>query len=138
VALGVPKRIVSFVLPAGYSFNLDGSTLYLAVALVFVAQAAGAALTTGRQVEMMVTLMLASKGLAGVPRASQAILSAALVSFGLPLEGLMLIQGVDSLMDMARSTINVLGNCVASAVIWRWEGGVADSPDSERGGSVKV
>ena len=120
--MGVPKRIVAFVLPAGYSFNLDGSTLYLAVASVFVAQAAGIDMTIGRQLQMMLTLMLTSKGVAAVPRASLVILSATLASFGLPLEGVAVILGVDALMDMARTSINLLGNCLASVVMARWEG----------------
>jgi len=120
--MGVPKRIVAFVLPAGYSFNLDGSTLYLAVASVFVAQAAGIAMPLGTQLLMMLTLMLTSKGVAAVPRASLVILSGTLASFGLPLEGVAVILGVDALMDMARTSINLLGNCLASVVMARWEG----------------
>ncbi|MEI6357315.1 MAG: cation:dicarboxylase symporter family transporter, partial [Verrucomicrobiota bacterium] len=122
IGLGVPKRIVSFVMPLGYSFNLDGSTLYLAVASVFVAQAAKVELTIGQQVTMLITLMLTSKGMAGIPRASQVILAGTLVTFGLPLEGVALIIGVDELMDMARTTVNLLGNCLATAVMARWEG----------------
>jgi proton glutamate symport protein len=124
--LGVPKRIVGFVIPTGYSFNLDGSTLYLAVASVFVAQAAEA--TTGvhfgidRQIMLMLTLMITSKGIAAVPRASLVILLAALHSFGLPPEGVAVIFAVDELMDMARTAVNVLGNCLASVVVARWEG----------------
>jgi proton glutamate symport protein len=118
---GVPKRIVAFVLPTGYSFNLDGSTLYLAVASVFVAQAAGVHLTLGNQLLMMLTLMLTSKGVAAVPRASLVILSGTLASFGLPLEGVAVILGVDALMDMARTSVNLVGNCLASAVMGRWE-----------------
>jgi proton glutamate symport protein len=119
---GVPRRIVAFVLPTGYSFNLDGSTLYLAVASVFVAQAAGVELTLGRQVVMMLTLMLTSKGVAAVPRASLVILSGTLATFGLPLEGVAVILGVDALMDMARTSVNLLGNCLASSVMARMEG----------------
>ncbi len=119
---GVPRRIVAFVLPTGYSFNLDGSTLYLAVASVFVAQAAGVDMSVGRQLLMMLTLMLTSKGVAGVPRAGLVILSGALTTFGLPLQGVAVIVGVDALMDMARTSINVVGNCLASAVMARWEG----------------
>ncbi len=122
VAFGVPKRIVSFVMPLGYSFNLDGSTLYLAVASVFVAQAAGVEMTVTKQVVMMLTLMLTSKGMAGIPRASQVILAGTLVTFGLPLEGVALIMGVDELMDMARTTVNLVGNCLATAVMARVEG----------------
>ncbi len=120
--MGVPRRIVAFVLPAGYSFNLDGSTLYLAVASVFVAQAAGVNMSLGTQLLMMLTLMLTSKGVAAVPRASLVILSGTLASFGLPLEGVAVILGVDALMDMARTSINLLGNCLASVVMARVEG----------------
>ncbi len=120
--LGVPRRIVAFVLPTGYSFNLDGSTLYLSLAAMFVAQAAGVELTFGQQMLMMVTLMLTSKGVAAVPRASLVILSGTLVAFGLPLEGVAVILGVDELMDMARTTVNLVGNCLASVVMARWEG----------------
>ena len=119
---GVPRRIVSFVMPLGYSFNLDGTTLYLSMASVFVAQAAGVDLSIGQQIIMMLTLMLTSKGVAAVPRASLVILSGTLASFGLPLEGVALILGVDELMDMARTTINLVGNCLATAVMARWEG----------------
>jgi proton glutamate symport protein len=121
-ALGVPRRIVSFVIPTGYSFNLDGSTLYLSLAAIFVAQAAGVQLTIGQQVLMMLTLMLTSKGVAGVPRAALVILAGTLSSFGLPLEGVAVILGIDEIMDMGRTTVNVVGNCLASAVIARWEG----------------
>lgn len=119
---GVPARIVAFVMPTGYSFNLDGSTLYLAIASVFVAQAAGIDLPLSQQILMMLTLMLTSKGVAAVPRASLVILSGALASFGLPLQGVAVILGVDALMDMARTSINLVGNCLASAVMARWEG----------------
>ncbi|HEU5359480.1 MAG TPA: dicarboxylate/amino acid:cation symporter [Gemmatimonadales bacterium] len=118
---GVPARIVAFVLPTGYTFNLDGSTLYLAVASVFVAQAAGIPLTVGQQVLMMLTLMLTSKGVAAVPRASLVILAGALATFHLPLEGVAVILGVDALMDMARTSVNLVGNCLASCVMARWE-----------------
>jgi proton glutamate symport protein len=120
--LGVPRRIVSFVLPLGYSFNLDGTTLYLSLAAVFVAQAAGVHLSIGQQITMLVTLMLTSKGVAGVPRASLVILAGTLASYGLPLEGVTLILGVDELMDMARTMTNVIGNCLATVVIAKWEG----------------
>lgn len=122
IEFGVPKRIVSFVMPLGYSFNLDGSTLYLAVASVFVAQAAGVELPVSQQIAIMITLMLTSKGMAGIPRASQVILAGTLVTFKLPLEGIALIIGVDELMDMARTTVNLVGNCLATAVMARWEG----------------
>ncbi len=129
--LGVPRRIVSFVLPLGYSFNLDGSTLYLSLAAVFVAQAAGVELTVGQQVTMMLTLMLTSKGVAGVPRASLVILAGTLASFGLPLEGVTLILGVDELMDMGRTMTNVVGNCLATVVIAKWEGEFVEASDRE-------
>lgn len=121
-ALGVPRRIVAFVMPTGYSFNLDGSTLYLAVASIFAAQAAGIDLTMGQQLMMMLTLMLTSKGVAGVPRASLVILAGTLATFGLPLEAVAVILGVDELMDMARTTVNLIGNCLATVVMARWEG----------------
>lgn len=119
---GVPKRIVAFVLPTGYSFNLDGSTLYLAIASVFSAQAAGIDMPIKTQVLMMLTLMLTSKGVAAVPRASLVILSGALTQFGLPLEAIAVILGVDAIMDMARTSVNLVGNCLATAVMARWEG----------------
>ena len=121
-SFGVPRRIVAFVLPTGYSFNLDGSTLYLAMASVFVAQAAGIEMPAEQQILMMLTLMLTSKGVAGVPRASLVILAGTLASFGLPLEGVAIILGVDEILDMGRTALNVVGNCLASAVIARWEG----------------
>jgi proton glutamate symport protein len=120
--LGVPRPIVAFILPLGYSFNLDGSTLYLSLASVFVAQAAGVHLTVGQQTTMLLTLMLTSKGVAGVARASLVVLAATLGAYHLPLEGITLILGVDTLMDMARTTVNVIGNCLATVVIARWEG----------------
>ncbi len=121
-AFGVPKHIVAFVLPTGYSFNLDGSTLYLSLAAMFVAQAAGVHMPLSQQILMMLTLMLSSKGVAAVPRASLVILAGTLASFNLPVEGIAVILGVDALMDMARTSVNVLGNCLASAVVARWEG----------------
>src|SRR5207253_7223118 len=120
--LGVPRRIVSFILPMGYSFNLDGSTLYLSLAAVFVAQASNHSLSFGQQLLMLLTLMLTTKGIAAVPRASLVVLSGTLATFGLPLEGIAVILGVDELMDMARTSTNVLGNCMATAVVARWEG----------------
>lgn len=120
--LGVPRRIVGFVLPTGYSFNLDGTTLYLSLAAIFVAQAAGVQMSWERQVVMLLTLMLTSKGVAGVPRASLVILLGTLASFGLPAEGVLVILGVDELMDMARTAVNVIGNCLATVVVARWEG----------------
>jgi proton glutamate symport protein len=131
VKFGVPKRIVSFVLPLGYSFNLDGSTLYLALASVFCAQAAGIELTLQQQLMMMLSLMVSSKGVAAVPRASFVILSATLVTFGIPIEAAVLILGVDTLMDMARTCTNLVGNCLASAVMARWEGDLRlDQPEN--------
>jgi len=126
-SIGVPKRIVAFVMPTGYSFNLDGTTLYLAVASVFAAQAAGVAMTWGQQIWMMITLMITSKGVAAVPRASLVILSGTLASFHLPLEAVAVILGVDELMDMARTTVNLIGNCLATCVMARWEGEFDDS-----------
>ena len=121
-ALGVPRRVVSFVIPAGYSFNLDGSTLYLAVASIFVAQAAGVRLSIGEQLLMMETLVLTSKGVAGVPRATLVVLLATAATFRLPVEPIFVILGIDALMDMARTMVNVVGNCLASVVVARWEG----------------
>ena len=120
--LGVPKKIVAFVIPTGYSFNLDGSTLYLAVASIFAAQAAGIHMSLGQQLFMMLTLMLTSKGVAGVPRASLVILAGTLGTFHLPVEAVTAIFGVDVLMDMARTSVNVVGNCLATVVTARWEG----------------
>lgn len=122
IQFGVPRKIVSLVLPLGYSFNLDGSTLYLAIASVFIAQAAGVHLSLSQQLLMMLTLMLTSKGMAGVPRASQVVLAGTLVMFGLPLEGVLLIIGIDGLLDMARTMVNLVGNCLAAAVVAQWEG----------------
>ncbi len=121
-ALGVPRRIVAFVIPAGYSFNLDGSTLYLALASVFVAQAAGVHMGWKQQMFMVGTLMLTSKGVAGVPRATLIVLLATVAMFRLPEEPIFVILGIDALMDMARTTVNVVGNCLASVVVARWEG----------------
>jgi len=129
--LGVPRRIVSFVLPLGYSFNLDGTTLYLSLAAVFVAQAAGVHLSIGQQITMLLTLMLTSKGVAGVPRASLVILAGTLASYGLPLEGVTLILGVDELMDMARTMTNVIGNCLATVVVAKWEGEFVEATDQQ-------
>jgi proton glutamate symport protein len=124
--IGVPRRIVAFVMPTGYSFNLDGTTLYLSLAAVFVAQAAGVPLSFGQQLLMVFTLMLTSKGVAGVPRASLVILLATVASFNLPAWPVFIILGIDALMDMARTAVNVLGNCLASAVVARWEGEFID------------
>lgn len=121
-ALGVPRRIVAFVIPAGYSFNLDGSTLYLAAASIFVAQAAGMHLSFAQQIVMMLSLMLTSKGVAGVPRATLVVLLATAATFHLPTEPIFVLLGIDALADMARTTVNVVGNCLASVVVARWEG----------------
>jgi len=125
-SIGVPRKIVSFVMPMGYSFNLDGTTLYLSLASVFVAQAAGIALSWEQQLLMVFTLMVTSKGVAGVPRASLVILLGTAASFGLPVEPIFIILGIDELMDMARTSVNVVGNCLATAVIARWEGEFED------------
>lgn len=130
-SIGVPKRIVAFVMPTGYSFNLDGTTLYLAVASIFAAQAAGIHLSLDQQIIMMITLMLTSKGVAGVPRASLVILAGTLASFNLPLEAIAVILGVDELMDMARTTVNLIGNCLATCVMARWEGEFDDNATGE-------
>jgi proton glutamate symport protein len=126
--MGVPREIVAFILPTGYSFNLDGTSLYLSMASVFVAQAAGIHMTLGQQLVMVFTLMLTSKGVAGVPRAALVILAGTLAQFNLPLEGIAILLGIDELVDMVRTTINVIGNCLASAVIAKWEGKFIDTP----------
>lgn len=128
-SIGVPRKIVSFVMPMGYSFNLDGTTLYLSLASVFVAQAAGIELTLSQQLIMVFTLMVTSKGVAGIPRASLVILMGTAASFGLPTWPILVILGIDELMDMARTSINVIGNCLASVVIAKWEGEF--NPDGE-------
>lgn len=121
-AFGVPRKIVSFVIPTGYSFNLDGSTLYLSLAAIFVAQAAGIDMPIGEQFAIALTLMLTSKGVAGVSRASFVILLGTVTTFGLPVAPVMIILGIDVLLDMARTGVNVIGNCLGTAVIARWEG----------------
>jgi proton glutamate symport protein len=126
--IGVPRHVVAFVIPTGYSFNLDGTSLYLSLASIFVAQAAGVEMTMGQQFVMLLTLMLTSKGVAGVPRAALVILMGTVASFGLPPEPVFILFGVDALMDMARTSINVLGNCLASVVIARWEGEYVEPP----------
>ncbi len=127
--LGVPRAIVAFVMPAGYSFNLDGSTLYLSLATLFVAQAAGVHLPLGEQLAIMGTLMVTTKGVAGVPRSSLVVLAGALTAFHLPLEGVAILLGIDELMDMGRTCVNVVGNCVACAVVGSWERAIpADAP----------
>jgi proton glutamate symport protein len=119
---GVPKNVVSFVLPTGYTFNLDGSTLYLSLAALFVAQLYNIELSLQEQIMMVLTLMITSKGVAAGPRASLVILAGTLTAFGLPLEGVAVILGIDHILDMARTSVNLLGNCVATAVVARWEG----------------
>jgi proton glutamate symport protein len=139
VRIGVPQKIVAFVMPTGYSFNLDGTTLYLSLASVFVAQAAGIELTFGQQLLMVFTLMLTSKGVAGVPRASLVILLGTAASFGLPVEPIFIILGIDELMDMARTSVNVIGNCLATVVIAKWEGEFGKEPiESEAIKEVEV
>jgi len=119
---GCPKNIVGLVLPTGYSFNLDGTTLYLSLASVFVAQLFNVPMTFGQQLIMMLTLMLTSKGVAGVPRAALVVLTATLSQFKLPLEGAAILLAIDQIMDMGRTAVNVMGNCIATAVVARWEG----------------
>ncbi|GAB4200084.1 MAG: glutamate/aspartate:proton symporter GltP [Thermoflexibacter sp.] len=121
-SIGVPQKIVAFVMPTGYSFNLDGTTLYLSLASIFVAQAAGIDLPLETQIVMCLTLMLTSKGVAGVARASLVILSGTVASFNLPAEPIMVILGIDALMDMGRTSVNVIGNCLATVVVAKWEG----------------
>ena len=119
---GCPKNIVGLVLPTGYSFNLDGTTLYLSLASVFVAQLFGIPMTFGQQMVMMLTLMVTSKGVAGVPRAALVVLTATLSQFNLPLEGAAILLAIDQILDMGRTAVNVMGNCIATAVVARWEG----------------
>ncbi|RYJ43726.1 Sodium:dicarboxylate symporter [Flavobacterium beibuense] len=131
-SIGVPRKIVSFVMPMGYSFNLDGTTLYLSLASIFVAQAAGIDLSLGQQLIMVFTLMVTSKGVAGIPRASLVILMGTAASFNLPVWPIFIILGIDELMDMARTSINVVGNCLASAVIAKWEGEFDPSLEAQK------
>jgi proton glutamate symport protein len=121
-AFGVPRKVVAFVMPTGYSFNLTGSTLYLSLAAIFVAQASGIHLSLGRQLLLMLTLMLTSKGVAGVSRAAMVILLATVGSFGLPIEPVFVLLGIDQLMDMGRTAVNLIGNCLATVVVAKWEG----------------
>jgi proton glutamate symport protein len=134
---GCPKNIVGLVLPTGYSFNLDGTTLYLSLASVFVAQLYGVEMTLGQQMVMMLTLMLTSKGVAGVPRAALVVLTATLVQFKLPLEGAAILLAIDQIMDMGRTAVNVMGNCIATAVVARWEGVFDDAKMKAFAASVK-
>ena len=124
---GVPRSIVGFVLPTGYTFNLDGTTMYLSLTSVFVAQLAGIHMTWGQQIVMMLTLMLTSKGVAGVPRAALVVLTATLAQFNLPLEGAAILLGIDQVLDMGRTAVNVVGNCLATVVVARWEGALDDA-----------
>ena len=126
---GVPPRIASFVLPLGYSFNLDGSMLYMTFASIFIAQAYGIDLSFGQMIAMLLVLMITSKGVAGVPRASLVVISATLTMFGIPEAGLLLILGVDHFLDMGRSATNVVGNAVAASVVAKWEAGRLDPPE---------
>lgn len=118
---GVPKNIVSFVMPTGYTFNLDGSTLYLTLTTLFCAQVAGIDLSLNQQILIMLTLMLTSKGVAGVPRVALVVLTGTLHTFGLPVEGVAILLGIDQILDMGRTTVNLVGNCVATTVVARWE-----------------
>jgi len=127
--IGVPRQIVAFVMPTGYTFNLDGSTLYLSLTSIFVAQAAGIQLTIGQQFVMLLTLMLSSKGVAGVPRGAVVVLSGTISSFNLPVEPVLVILGIDAVLDMLRTSLNVLGNCLATVVIARWEGEYRETPE---------
>jgi proton glutamate symport protein len=119
---GVPRHVVAFVMPTGYSFNLDGSTLYLAMATLFIAQMAGMELSLAQQLTIMLTLMLTSKGIAAVPRASLVVLASTLAMYDLPIAGVAVILGIDHFLDMGRTSVNLVGNCVATAVVARWEG----------------
>ena len=118
---GVPKNIVGFVMPAGYTFNLDGSTLYLALGVLFSTQIVGIDLTVSQQIFIMFTLMLTSKGIAGVPRVALIVMAGTLASFGYPIIGVAILLGIDQILDMGRTTVNLIGNCVATVVIARWE-----------------
>ena len=118
---GVPQNIVSFVMPTGYTFNLDGSTLYLAMAVIFSSQICGINLDINQQLLMMLALMLTSKGIAGVPRVSLVVLAGTLSSFNIPIIGVAILLGIDQILDMGRTTVNLIGNCVATVVIARWE-----------------
>jgi proton glutamate symport protein len=129
--IGVPRQIVAFVMPTGYTFNLDGSTLYLSLTSIFVAQAAGIQLTIGQQFVMLLTLMLSSKGVAGVPRGAVVVLLGTISTFHLPVEPVLVILGIDAVLDMLRTSVNVLGNCLATVVIARWEGEFQETPESE-------
>jgi len=136
--VGVSRRIVSFVLPLGYSFNLDGSMLYCTFATIFITQAHGVQLTVQQQIFMLLLLMVTSKGIAGVPRASLVVIMATLTYFGLPEAWIALVLGVDHLLDMGRSATNVVGNSVAAAVVAKWEGELDDIEGQDPGEPAKV
>lgn len=123
---GIPKHILTFVLPTGYTFNLDGSTLYSALAVVFIAQMYGIPFDLNQQIVMLLTLMLSTKGIAGVPGASLIVIAGTAAAFGLPVEGIALILGVDRVLDMARTVCNLIGNCIATVVVSRWENELSD------------
>ena len=135
---GVPPRIASFVLPLGYSFNLDGSMLYMTFASLFIAQAYGVHLSIGEQVAMLLVLMVTSKGIAGVPRASLVVISGTLAQFHIPEAGLLLILAVDHFLDMGRSATNVIGNAVAASVVGKWEGALAPPEPGPVGGTAEA
>ena len=126
---GVPRRISGFMLPLGYSFNLDGSMMYMSFATIFIAQAYGIQLSWGTQIAMLLTLMVSSKGIAAVPRASLVVIAATLTQFHLPVEGIALILGIDQFLDMGRTATNVVGNAVATSVITQWEGALGDGSE---------
>ncbi|WP_248796492.1 dicarboxylate/amino acid:cation symporter [Pseudomonas sp. MWU13-2105] len=133
---GVKRRISSFVMPMGYSFNLDGSMMYCTFAVLFIAQAYGIEMSIGTQISMLLTLMLTSKGMAGVPRASLVVIAATLTQFDIPEAGLLLILGVDTFLDMGRSATNAVGNSIATAVVAKWEGQLVSEDEAERAGAV--
>jgi Na+/H+-dicarboxylate symporter len=128
---GVKRKISSFVMPMGYSFNLDGSMMYCTFASLFIAQAYGIELAPGTQITMLLILMLTSKGMAGVPRASLVVIAATLNQFNIPEAGLLLILGIDTFLDMGRSATNAVGNSIATAVVAKWEGELMSSPEAE-------
>jgi Na+/H+-dicarboxylate symporter len=129
---GVKRRISSFVMPMGYSFNLDGSMMYCTFAVLFIAQAYGIEMSIGTQITMLLTLMLTSKGMAGVPRASLVVIAATLTQFDIPEAGLLLILGIDTFLDMGRSATNAVGNSIATAVVAKWEGELVSEDEAER------
>jgi Na+/H+-dicarboxylate symporter len=135
-SFGCSNRIVSFVLPLGYSFNLDGSIMYMTFATVFIAQAYGIPLTLGQEITMMLMLLVTSKGVAGVPRASLVVIAGTLSTFNIPQEGLLLLLGIDQLLDMGRSATNVVGNAVATCVVSKWEGEFNLAPEGLAEASV--